>query len=124
MSLYAQAREQPPHRAPKGENILLFANRLLFRHVTSSGGLGAALKPSREFMAALAAEFSVYVLEGDELATPAEFLRRAMIGLEKIAPLAADTRALWERRTTEPDALVPFAAHMAVSPDQSLNFDP
>lgn len=124
MSLYAKALEQPPHRAPKGENISLFANRLLLRHVTSSGGLGPNLKPSQEFMAALAAEFSAYVLEGDELATPAEFLRRAIIGLEKIAPIAADTRALWEHRMTESAALIPFASRMAISPDQSLNFDP
>lgn len=122
MSLYAKAREPPPHQAPKDENILLFANRLLMRHVVSSGGLGVALKPSQHFMAALAAEFSVYVLEGDELATPAEFLRRAIIGLAAISPISPDTRVLWERRMTEPAALVPFASRMAVSANQALNF--
>jgi hypothetical protein len=118
--LYAKAKAPPPHQPPKGENILMLGNRLLLRHVVSSGGLGSALKESQAFIVALAAEFSGYILERDELATPAEFIRRVIIGLSKLKPIAPETLALWEARMLEPTAQIPFSERMAISPDQAL----
>ncbi len=115
MSLYAKGRDiPPPHSAPKGDNILLMANRLFLRHVVTAGGLGAALKPSQKAMEDLAREFSSYIIEGDELATPAEFYRLAILALERHAPIDPATKAGWESRMAEPTAKIPFRENMAI----------
>ena len=93
---------------------------MLLHHVIASGGLGDALQASRAFVEQLAEEFSSYVLEGDELATPAEFTRRMMLGLDRIKPLTDQTRAAWESRMTEPAAQIPFTKKMAISPQEAL----
>lgn len=122
MSLYAKAdRVPPPHSRPKHDNIQLIANRLFLRHVVTAGGLGEALKPSQKAIDALAREFSGYIIERDELATPAEFYRLAIITLEKFAPIDEATKASWLDRMAQPSAQIPFPENMAIPPTASLD---
>jgi hypothetical protein len=108
------------HAPPKGENLALMANRLFLRHVVSAGGLGCALAPSRAAITDLVGEFSAYILEGEPQATPAEFLRRMILALERIAPLDETTKAIWQARMREPEALLAFDSSMAISPAREL----
>jgi hypothetical protein len=52
------------------------------------------------------------VLEGDEDATPAEFIRQFMLGLDRVSPITPDSRAAWEEMRSQPLARIPFPAYM------------
>lgn len=108
------------------ENLMHLGNRMLLRHVATSGGLGDKLPPSRKFVAELVEEFSRYLLERDELATPAEFFRRMADGLNRISSLDQDTALLWLKWQDDPRTQQPFPPSMAVklSPTGQLDFEP
>lgn len=86
----------PPRKAPI-DHLVLFANRLMVRHVIWREGLG-----ERELDIAIAAknelvtEFAAFVREGDELATKGEFVRLYMLALER-AGSRPSPRRRWEQ---------------------------
>ena len=126
MSLYAKAQDKRPLGvAPKNDNLANFGGRMLLRHMISSGGLAEQLPASVQFVGELVTEFTAYVAEGDEMATPAEFIRRMATGLANIKPLAEETRQIWERWMNDPRCQGPFKPHMAanLSPTAKFNFE-
>ncbi len=100
-----KALEQPRREIP--DHLEFFANRLLWSHVRTRGGLGShgrfapghgivECRPSEELRRVfdmrrdLVREFRQYVADGDDLATPEEFCRRWLAAL---TPLSAPTPA-------------------------------
>jgi hypothetical protein len=123
-----RADPQPPTDAR--DHLEFFANRLLLQHVASRGGLGSSgrfvmgrglvdCKASPELQACLRAkrsivdEFASYVREGDELATPAEFMRAWSIVLRKVSKVDDALLAHWGETAQRPALQQPFPAHMA-----------
>jgi hypothetical protein len=122
-----------PKRAEPPRNLHHLANRLLTDHVISRGGLGSLgrfveargmvecmsseeLLACRRFADGLVRQFAGFVRERDELATPAEFLRQFMHGLDRISPLEPCCREMWSEWLTAKKAQVPFALSMAEIP--------
>jgi hypothetical protein len=122
------AMQAGPTEDPR-DHLLFYANRMFLHHLGTRGGLGSTgrfvpaygmvdCKPSAELIAArivvrdLVEWFSAPVLEGDEDATPAEFIRQLMLGLEPVSRIEPRTRAAWEAMRQEPRARIPFPAYM------------
>jgi hypothetical protein len=118
--------------APKDERDTLgqFANRLLLIHIANRGGLGSAgrfvpphgmleceaspeLAKVLEMKRALVQEFCGYILEGDDLSTPREFVRRWLFGLSRIGEVSHKTLEQYRVMVSSPDAQMPFPASMA-----------
>lgn len=125
-----QAAAEKPPLVPDPEHIVYFANRLLFLHLRIRGGLGSSGKfipaygmadctasPELErclgFKRALVAEFMGYVNEGEELATPAEFIRRWSLGLRRVSEVSPDEAKALAQIAVEPECAIPFPAFMA-----------
>jgi hypothetical protein len=111
------AVQTPARSSPAGgDHLEYFANRLLLQHATARGGLGSVGgEASREVTACLTAkqrlvdEFLEYVREGDELATPAEFIRAFAIVIGKVSKVDEQLLAHW-RSSLQTS---PFPAYMA-----------
>jgi hypothetical protein len=123
------------------DHLEYFANRLLFIHSSNRGGLGstgrfvpaygmvdcvaspeliAVLKVKRE----LVEEFLEYIREGDELATPKEFVRRWVIAIERIGVVTRKTLEHYRVMVSSTDAQQPFPASMARSLKPRQEFIP
>jgi hypothetical protein len=126
---------------PEADHLDYFANRLLMQHMTHRGGLGsigrfvpgiknsgmqdsvasgeltACLKVKRS----LVDEFQGYVREGDDMATPAAFIRAWMVLLKRVSKVEPRTLAQWDNWIEDPAANVPVPADMArdLQPEQS-----
>ena len=115
---------------PDPEHIVYFANRLLFMHLRMRGGLVSTgefaaahgmkncatsdeLERCLAFKRALVAEFMGYVNEGEELATPAEFIRRWGLGLQRVSEVSAEEVRALAQIAIGPECAVPFPAFMA-----------
>jgi hypothetical protein len=111
------------------DHLLYFANRMFLRHVITRGGLGSTGKfaPShgmtncvaspellagRKVITDLVAWFSEPAREGDLDATPAEFVRQLLAGLDRVLPPTPATRAIWSDRIKDPSQQIPFPAFM------------
>lgn len=108
-----------------GDHLEYFANRLLLQHLSARGGLGSSggigpgvppplqvaseLKRCLEAKRRLVDEFAEYVREGDELATPAEFMRAFAIVIGKVSKVDEQLLAHWRQS----QQTTPFPAHMA-----------
>ncbi len=120
---------QTPSAEDQRDHLLFYANRMFLHHIGMRGGLGSTgrfvpaygmvdCKPSPELVAArivvreLVEWFSEPVREGDEDATPAEFTRQFMLGLEAVSRIDPRARASWELMREQPSARVPFPAYM------------
>jgi hypothetical protein len=106
----------PPTHTQKTEpdHLLYFANRLLWRHLSARHGLGsseltAALKVKRDIIE----WFTQPVREGDESATPKEFVTQFAQALGKVSPLTQQTREYWWRYIKSDAAQKPFPIEMA-----------
>ena len=122
------AQSQTPKEDP--DHLEYFANRLLKFHVFDRGGLGstgrfvagygmADCKPSAHLTAALDAkrelveDFVGFIREGDEMATPREFIRRWVHALKAITPITAKTLNTYRALAQAPQSRTPFAPSMA-----------
>lgn len=113
-------REGLPSKKPLSpDHLEFFANRLVWHHVRTRGGLGSApQRPSDELEQVLAlrrdlvAEFREYVLEGDDLATPAEFCRRWLAALRSISTPTPKHIALIEGFQRRETSHAPFPSHL------------
>jgi hypothetical protein len=100
------------------DSLPLFANRLLLMHLMTRQGLGSTPgKPSAELNACLKArdelvdEFSAYILEGESLATPREFLRRWVARLKIIGgPITDECLERYREMANSADGRAPFPA--------------
>jgi hypothetical protein len=112
------------------DHLEYFANRLLLAHLSARGGLGSTgtflpgygitdakaspeLKGCLAAKRALVAEFCGCVREGDELATPREFLRRFVVEIKKLGEVRESTLQQYRAIAVSPSARAPFAPHMA-----------
>lgn len=98
---------------PEPDHLEWFANRLLFDHIAARGGLGPELAEARRVKRSLVDEFLGYIREGDEMATPAAYLRSWKILLKRISPIERNLLERWDRWIQDPEANVPFGPHMA-----------
>ncbi len=102
------------------DSLKLFGNRLYLIHMINRGGLGSSEgKPSAEYLQVLklrdelVEEFDGYIREGDELATPREFLRRWVGGLKAIGgAINEDTLVRYRKQAAMPEAKAPFPRWM------------
>jgi hypothetical protein len=111
------------------DHLLFFANRMFLKHLFSRNGLRSAAKfspgvgpahveASSEFLAArqvvrdLVEEFSGYIREGDDLATPAAFIDLFARQLNRVSPIAPKVMTFFTRSATDERAAVPFARSM------------
>ena len=106
-----------PKRTP--DRLEYFANRLLWWHQRARGGLGSVDgKPSAELSACLklrrelVVEFTSYIREGDDLATPEAFVIAWIAGLKSIGPLAPGESDALQRLGHIDAARDPFPASM------------
>lgn len=111
---YRPSETSSRNREPEADHLLYFANRLLFRHLLDRHGigpeeLGAALKVKREAIA----WFTQPVRDGDESATPKEFVTQFASALAKVSKLTHNTRKAWRRYLEAADAQKPFPVAMA-----------
>ena len=109
----AEAPEDPDH-------LEYYANRLLWLHVSHRGGLGSVNgQPSAELAACqrlkrqLVTEFADYIRQGDELATPAQFVSFWLGDLMEISEVLPRTRTNFEQLIVAPGSSVPFPQSMA-----------
>lgn len=126
--LTAPAQTDKPQAEP--DHLAYFANRLLFKHILGRVGLKSTstfrpgfgltdcsaspeLRRCQIFKNELVAEFTEYVREGDDLATPQEFIRRWILGLGKVSEIYPVTLEAYQRDMESPGAEVPFARIMA-----------
>jgi len=75
----------------------------------ASGELQRCLKFKRE----LVEQFGGFVRDGDEMATPAAFVRWWLGGLRKVSEVLPRTVKTLEQMAEHPDAQKPFPAFMA-----------
>lgn len=126
----AQAVAEKSAEVPDPEHIVYFANRLLFMHLRHRAGLAspgefkpakgmenctasAELQRCRDFKRDLVAEFMGYVNEGEELATPAEFIRRWGLGLQHVCEVSAEEVRALAQIAIGPECAVAFPTFMA-----------
>lgn len=121
-----------PQRDTEPDHLEYFANRLMLQHLMSRHGLGSTAtfipgsslsmqdaKAAKELDAATAAkrrlveEFTAYVQDGDDLATPANFIRAWLSIMKRVSPLTEQTIAMLREGMTHPGMETPFGAHMA-----------
>jgi hypothetical protein len=133
--LYKHAKSQTQtirQNVPKLEqqdHLEYFANRMFMRHITNRGGLGSSgrftpgyglvdCKASVELVAARAVlrelvdYFSGPICEGDEDATPAQFVEQLIVALDKVSKIDQKTLRGWGEMASHADARKPFAPHM------------
>jgi len=133
--LYKQAKNQSQtikQNVPQIEeqdHLLFFANRMLMRHIHNRQGLQATgrfipahgmvdCKESDELLAArkvvrdLVDYFSGPICEGDEDATPAEFVTQLIVSLDKVSKVDSKTLLGWDEMIAHPDAKKPFDRYM------------
>jgi hypothetical protein len=122
----------PPPEPPKEDpdHLEYYANRLLFMHLTHRGGLGSTgrfkmahgmveckgseeLQRCLKFERELVEEFCGYIREGDDLATPAAFVRMWVAGLKKVSDVLPRTVKALEQLILAPSSQIPFPAFMA-----------
>ena len=101
------------------DTLAMFANRQLLVHLITRHGLGSMHgKTSDEMLAtlhlrdALLEEFTGYIREGDELATPREYLRRWVAGVKAIGTLHDDAITRYRQAAKDPEARAPFPPAM------------
>lgn len=87
------------------DNLLFFANRLLLALMAASDGLGEKLQPCLKFKRELVLEFVRYVHDREELATPHEFVRRFLVGINKIFPINRQLLDDWKKATKAFDGI-------------------
>jgi hypothetical protein len=100
-------------REPEEHHLLYFANQLLFQHMVERGGLGepeltAALKVKRDTVE----WFTEPVRQGDEMATPKEFVTQFATALGKVSRLCEGTRRAWWKYAKSESARRPFNPRM------------
>lgn len=116
------------------DHLAYFANRLLFMHMTHREGLGSTgtfipgeakksgmndchasteLQLCLRYKRDLVAQFCGFVQEGDELATPAAFIRWWAGGLAKVSQVLPRTLQAYTRMAEGEEAQQPFPAYMA-----------
>jgi hypothetical protein len=100
-------------REPEELHLLYFANQLLFQHMVERGGLGepelsAALKVKRDTVE----WFTEPVRQGDEMATPKEFVTQFATALGKVSRLCEETRRAWWKYAKSESARKPFNPRM------------
>jgi hypothetical protein len=95
------------------DHVGFFANRMLWEHVNSRQGLSNdELTGVLDFKRTLVNQFCEYIRAGDDLATPNEFLRQWVLGLEKLSAITELTRAKWRRMFRMETGNRPFEPHM------------
>jgi hypothetical protein len=112
---------QTSARPADPDHLAYWANRLLLAHATARGGFGpdelaSCLKAKRD----LVAWYVGPIREGDELATPAEFLRQWIAGLQEVSKIEPALCARWCEMLERPDMQQPFAPFMG----RDLNPEP
>lgn len=107
------ARAAQPERRNEPDHLEYFANRLLLQHVASRGGLGDELKPMLAAKRKLIDEFLGYVREGDELATPAEFIRGFLSVMRRLSPATPECAKRFRDAMAAPGMDQPFHPAMA-----------
>jgi hypothetical protein len=133
--LYKQAKSQSQtikQNVPQTEehdHLLFFANRMFMRHLHNRQGLGSTgrfipahgmvdCKASSELLAArkvvreLVDYFSGPICEGDEDATPAEFVAQLIVALDKVSRIDSKTLRGWGEMSGHADAKKPFERYM------------
>lgn len=115
---------------PDQDHLAYFANRLMWIHVSHRGGLASLgrfipthgmvdCKASRElehclkFKRELVEQFSGFVRDGDDMATPAAFIHWWLGGLRKVSEVLPRTVTTLEEMAEHPDARKPLPAFMA-----------
>lgn len=113
------APSAPVHVGP--DNLLFFANRMMFRHMMARGGLGSAeeLHACRRVLLEIVETFARYIAQGDEMATPANFASVFLAGISRVSHVDDETRVRWQRGIKHPLAQRPFEKSMAdIHPQQ------
>lgn len=130
--IHRKARHHAPQSVPQIEeqdHLLFFANRMFFRHLMNRGGLGSTgrfvqsygmvdckaspeLRAARKVVRDLVDYFMGPVSEGDEDATPAEFVRQMIVALDKVSRIDSRTLTGWAEMVKHADALKPFETYM------------
>jgi hypothetical protein len=118
--LYRQLRAPEPSgvhtsaREPQPAHLTFWANRLLYTHIASRGGLGAVeLEACQKLKGDLVAWFVGPIREADPDTTPAEFLRQWIAGLQEISRIEQATYARWCAMLEDPQMAKPFEPSMA-----------
>lgn len=111
------------------DHLLFFANRMFFKHMVNRGGLGSIgtfvegygmryckssdeLRSARKAVRDLVDYFSGPICDGDDMATPAEFVAQLIVALDRVSKIDAKTITAWGQMVKHPDAHKPFAPHM------------
>lgn len=121
------------------DHLAYFANQLLWLHVSHRGGLGSTghlvvahgmvdcqasdeLKRCLKFKRELVEEFCGYIRDGDDLATPAMFVRWWLAGLQEISEVLPRTVRNLHQFAEDPESQKPFAALMGreLTPQQTV----
>lgn len=100
------------------DHLEYFANRLLLKHLTHRCGLGSGAQASAEladcleFKRELVSEWLPYIRERDEDATPAEFLRRWILGLRRVSRVDKAELVALQAFADDERSLTPFPGHV------------
>ncbi len=121
-------RAQAPAARPEApiderDHLEYWANRLLYAHLASRGGLGstgrgesarasAELGACLKFKRELVAWFLGPIGESDVDATPAEFLRQWIAGLQEVSRIEPETYKRWCELLEDPGYAKPFPSEM------------
>ena len=123
---------KPDPRMEGPDHLLFFANRLPLTHMMARGALGSTgtykagfgmvdCRASDELLAArkvvhdLVDEFSAYVRDGDELATPAQFIRLFVLALDRVSKIDPIAMNAFNRTLKQSATEKPFVRSMARS---------
>ena len=107
---------KPDPRMEGPEHLLFFANRLLLTHMMARGGLGSdELLAARKVVHDLVDEFSAYVRDCDELATPAQFIRLFVLALDRVSKIDPIAMNAFNRTLKQSATEKPFVRSMARS---------
>ena len=110
--------------APSAEpdHLEYWANRMLLANCIARGGFGTPeLEAVLEMKRELVADFCRFIREGDELATPSEFMTQWIQGLQRVSKIDAGLHDTWVEYLGEPEAQKPFKPEMGrpLQPAQS-----
>lgn len=103
----------PQVRPSDPSHIEYFADRLLVQHIASRGGVGPELQSVLEAKRKLVEEFVGYVREGDDLATPAMFIRAWLSVMRRASPPTDKTLQGLKELIAAEGMETPFPSHMA-----------
>jgi hypothetical protein len=96
------------------DHLEYWANRLLYAHIVTRGGLGPTeLEACLKFKRSLIAWYAGPVKEGDPDATPAEFLRQWISGVQACSRIEKVTYNRWCEMLEREEMLKPFDPDMA-----------